>query len=112
MENVHEKFKSNVDRLFVKPEDVQGRIIHSVMGCAGEVGELVDTIKKHWIYGQPLDISNIKEEIGDTLFYLQALATECGLTLEKCMEGNIEKLSQRYPSGYTDKAAKERADKI
>jgi NTP pyrophosphatase (non-canonical NTP hydrolase) len=59
-----------------------------------------------------LDRENILEEAGDALFYLQALLTELGWTLDDAMEANVRKLKRRYPNGYTDQAANERADKV
>lgn len=44
---------------------------HAVLGMLGELGELADAWKKHWIYSQPLDLGNILEELGDFAFYLQ-----------------------------------------
>lgn len=72
---------------------------------------MVDAIKKTWIYGKPLDRENVLEESGDLLFYLQALLTECGFTLDDAMTANVAKLRKRYPAGYTDAAAIARADK-
>ena len=110
---MHKDFTENVKRLFAKPDKSEKtlRILHAVLGIATEAGELGDTAKKHWIYNQPLDVENVKEEIGDLLFYTQALADECGLTLLECVDANIQKLKQRYPEGYSDFHAKERLDK-
>lgn len=105
------QFRENVDRLFVKPETSRGRMVHAALGIATEAGEIGTTIKAYWIYGKPLDVTNLIEEVGDLLFYVQALANEAGFTLEDCMEANVEKLILRYPDGYSDQAAIERADK-
>lgn len=104
-------FEQHVARLFIKPGDSMGRMVHASMGVSGEAGELIDAIKKAWIYGKPLDRENVLEEAGDLMFYLQALLTECGFTLDQAMEYNVAKLAKRYPKGYTDAAAIERADK-
>lgn len=105
------QFRDHVLRLFIKPEDIQGRMVHASMGIAGEAGEVVDAVKKTWIYGKQLDRENILEECGDLLFYIQALLTENGFTLDNAMAHNVAKLSIRYPEGYTDQAAIDRADK-
>lgn len=107
------EFEANVDRLFAKPDRDQKtlRQVHAVLGAGGEVGELSDAIKKSWIYNADLDLGNVKEEIGDTMFYLQALAAECGFSLLDAMKANVAKLKIRYPDGYTDQAAQDRADK-
>lgn len=90
---------------------VQANLLHLALGVAGESGELVDTIKKHVIYNKPLDVANIDEECGDLLFFINAMLTAVGLDEEGCKRRNVEKLMKRYASGYSDRAAQERADK-
>lgn len=102
---------AHVARLFVKPDDSVGRMVHAAMGAASEAGELISPVKAHWIYGRELDKENILEESGDALFYIQALLAELGWSLEDAMLYNIQKLARRYPSGYSDQSANERADK-
>ena len=86
-------------------------VLHWSLGLAGEVGELVDTVKKHIFYGQDFDMVNAQEELGDILFYVTAMCESLGLDLEYVMENNKAKLIQRYPQGYSDYDAKVRADK-
>ena len=107
----NDDFAKHVARLFIKPEDSMGRMVHASMGIAGEAGEVVDAVKKHWVYGKELDRENILEECGDLLFYITALLTETGFTLDDAMVANVAKLAKRYPTGYTDAAAITRADK-
>ena len=55
----------------------------------------------------------MREEAGDILFYLTGLLNELGLTINECMEANVEKLSKRYPEKrYTNAAAIARVDKL
>ncbi len=90
----------------------QADMIHAILGISGECGELLDAVKKHVIYGKPLDMANIIEELGDAEFYLQHLRTILGITREQCIDANMIKLAVRYPGyNYTDSKAKERADK-
>lgn len=86
-------------------------IIHASLGVSSEAGELSGAIKKHLIYGQPLDKLNIKEECGDILWYISLMLTSCGYTMESCMQDNIDKLKIRYPEKFTEELAKERLDK-
>lgn len=102
---------AHVARLFVKPEDSVGRMVHAAMGAASEAGELISPVKAHWIYGRDLDKENILEESGDALFYIQALLAELGWSLEDAMLYNIQKLARRYPAGYSDQSANARSDK-
>ena len=86
--------------------------LHAAIGIAGEAGELVDAVKKNWVYNKPLDSDNVIEECGDILFYVQAMLNTFGLTLQDAIMVNVEKLRKRYPDGYTDAAAVARADKV
>jgi NTP pyrophosphatase (non-canonical NTP hydrolase) len=95
-------------------EEVDGQtmnVLHWSLGLAGEVGEFVDTVKKNVFYKQPFDTVNAKEELGDILYYLTAMAHELGMTLEELMVDNKNKLEKRYPQGYSNDHAKERFDK-
>ncbi len=87
-------------------------MIHAILGISGECGELLDAVKKHVIYGKPLDRENIVEELGDLYFYLTHLHQILLIPREECINANMSKLAKRYPGyNYTDQKAKERADK-
>ena len=86
-------------------------LMHMALGIAGEVGELIDAIKKHVIYDQPLDLNNLIEELGDLEFYLEGLRQELHLSRDRCLRANIHKLRKRYGQRYSDTAARARADK-
>jgi NTP pyrophosphatase (non-canonical NTP hydrolase) len=88
------------------------RVLHAVLGIAGESGELVDLVKKSVVYHQPLKIDLVKEELGDLLHYVAMLISANEWTFEEVMEGNSVKLKKRYPDGYSNEAALARADKL
>ena len=91
----------------------QANLWHMATGVSGEAGELLDAIKKHVIYQKPLDVENVKEELGDMLFYMSNLMQSVGLSFEEVLQHNVDKLSVRYSSGsYSNKQAQERADKV
>lgn len=83
----------------------QVRLLHGAMGCATESGELLDAIKKHIFYQKPLDHDNMREEIGDVLWYLAIICNEMDWRLEDIMELNIRKLRERYPEKFTSEKA-------
>lgn len=86
--------------------------VHMALGIAGETGELIDAVKKWAIYGKPLDIANVVEELGDLEFYLEGLRQCIGLTRNDTLRENVLKLSKRYSAGhYSDRQAQQRADK-
>lgn len=79
---------------------VMTRELHYITGLVTEAGELADAYKKHVYYGKPLDEQNIKEELGDVLWYLSRYITERGLSFSEIMQANIRKLKARYPEGF------------
>lgn len=44
--------------------------LHSACGLLTEVGEIVDAYKRSWFYKKELDRVNLKEELGDVLWYV------------------------------------------
>jgi len=93
------------------PDHTRLKLLHATLGVAGEAGELVDAVKKHVLYNKPLDVENLKEECGDLLWYMTLLLTTIESDFSEVMQMNIDKLSKRYPEGYTDKHAQLRLDK-
>jgi NTP pyrophosphatase (non-canonical NTP hydrolase) len=87
-------------------------MIYPAMGLVGEAGELCDKIKKHWrnyvAYKQSDEIDGmagksvsdkerqeIIKEMGDVLWYLNALALELNTTLSHVAVENYLKLKDR-----------------
>jgi NTP pyrophosphatase (non-canonical NTP hydrolase) len=48
-------------------------INHMCLGIVSEMGELVDAIKKAYVYGKGIDQTNIVEEVGDVSWYTAGL---------------------------------------
>lgn len=91
-------------------------IMHMIMGMSGEVGELLDAIKKSVIYGKTLDMENVIEELGDIEFYMEGLRQVLLITRESTLINNHHKLltgeKARYSEGkYSNEQAQQRADK-
>jgi len=86
-------------------------LLHATLGISGEAGELLDAVKKSFIYNKELDFVNAKEELGDILWYVALACRTLGVSFDEIMQMNIDKLTKRYPEKYTDEAAAERADK-
>ena len=75
------------------------RLNHGVIGLVGEVGELAAAVERWVYYGSELDRVNIKEEVGDCLWYLALICNAVGLDMESCLEANLKKLARRYSQG-------------
>ena len=82
------------------------------MGLAGQIGEVIDIMKKHIYQGKELDITDVIEEVGDVLWYIANFCNVNNITMDECMESNIKKLRKRFPNGFTTKDANERKDKM
>lgn len=83
-------------------------LLHGTAGVCTEAGELMDIYKKHKFYGKPVDWVNVKEEVGDVMWYLALVCRSAGITLEDAARVNIEKLRVRYPEKFTADAALKR----
>ena len=106
------KYAEFVGRMFAKRSLAVEGLVHAAIGISGEAGEILDTVKKTWVYGKPVDRENLIEELGDIEFYLQALRDLVDVRREEVLAANVAKLTKRYPDGvYTDEHAIARADK-
>ena len=94
-----------------KPLPTSESLLHAALGLAGEAGEFADCIKKHWVYGQKLDVQNAIEEIGDCLWFCALACETLGVDMGQVAAMNIDKLRKRYPEKYADELAALRADK-
>lgn len=84
---------------------VSPRTQHGIDGIVTEAGELLDNSKKAKYYGKPFDKVNLKEELGDLLWYIGLICDEENFTIEELQELNIAKLKKRYPDKFEkDKA--------
>lgn len=92
---IQEKFKDN--NLI--------RLLHASMGLETEAGEFTDALKRHVFYNEKLDVVNLKEELGDILWYLAIASDILGTSLEEIMHMNIEKLKKRYEKGFSSNDA-------
>jgi NTP pyrophosphatase (non-canonical NTP hydrolase) len=106
-----QRYAAFVERLVVNKSQGLDGLMHAAVGVAGEAGEILDAVKKVWVYNKPLDRENLVEELGDIEFYLQQLRNLLGVTREETIHANVAKLNKRYPNGYTDFHAAARLDK-
>nr|WP_276978559.1 nucleoside triphosphate pyrophosphohydrolase family protein [Ferrimicrobium acidiphilum] len=61
--------------------DPEERIENTLLGLISELGEICEPIKHARFHGHALDRENLREEIGDSLWYLAARCSESGLAL-------------------------------
>jgi NTP pyrophosphatase (non-canonical NTP hydrolase) len=72
----------------------------NAIGLAGEAGEVADLVKKAVFHRKGLDYEKLAKELGDVLWYVAALCSTAGLSLNDVMAANVEKLKARYPNGW------------
>lgn len=70
------------------------------LGLTGEAGEVAELVKKALYHDVPYSDEDMEKELGDVLWYLTAVARECGLSLADIAQQNLEKLRKRYPDGF------------
>lgn len=65
------------------------------IGLAGEVGEVLNLLKKKQYYSDyQLNEDLLKDEFGDCLYYLTNLITDSGSSLEEIMHINAKKVQE------------------
>lgn len=74
------------------------RLIHAVFGLYDEAGELMQALYEYIFFDKPLDPVNLKEEFGDSLWYMAVAARYFNeRDFAFFMMGNYAKLTARYP---------------
>lgn len=84
------------------------RLVHACFGMQTETAEFTDAVKKSLFYGKPLDTTNLKEELGDALWYIAIAMDELDTDFEEEMLRVIKKLRARYPDKFSDILAENR----
>lgn len=105
-----EQYQRMAARTLNPDQELQDRLANMVMGLIGESGELVDHIKKYLYHGHKLDMSYLKKELGDIMWYVAGMATTFDLDLNEIGFQNIEKLKARYPDGFSHEASRNRTE--
>lgn len=79
--------------------------VHMLFGMLTEIGELTDAFKKQMAYGKDIDWVNVKEEVGDLMWYIAGFCNINGFDLEEILETNVKKLQARYPEKFSEDRA-------
>ena len=90
--------------------DKKDVLVNSVMGLCGESGEAIDIVKKWLMQGHELDKDHLIKELGDVAWYLAEAATALDVPLETVLQGNLDKLRQRFPNGFDTDASVHRKE--
>lgn len=85
------------------------RLEHACHGIVTEGAEIVDNLKRHIFYGKAIDPINLKEEVGDLMWYVALLMDELkaryGIEALSILQSNTHKLALRYPEKFDEQKA-------
>lgn len=84
-------------KLAIRTSATTDMLGNACFGLAGEVGEVLDMVKKHRYHGKPLDMPKLLAEAGDVAWYLNQLIVALGSDWDTVLRMNIAKLEARYP---------------
>jgi NTP pyrophosphatase (non-canonical NTP hydrolase) len=83
------------------PRTPEQQLANAALGLTGEAGEVAEHVKKHLFHATPLDRDAVVKELGDCLWYVAAMCTALGISMDDVGTANIEKLRRRYPDGFS-----------
>ena len=95
--NSYQKEALRTDRV---PADDDASLIVSMLGLAGETGQLLSEYKKHLRDGEAhrLFKARVSEELGDLLWYISNVASKFDLSLSDIAAANLVKVKHRWAS--------------
>lgn len=94
-----------------KPKDKIIEIFDWGLGIAGEAGDVASCIKKTFAHKNDQK-KGIRENIGDTMWYIAMICNYFGWDLKSILKENMAKLKKRYPKGFVYKNARRNGTKI
>lgn len=80
-------------------------LLHGIIGKATESAELLEAVYNCLFNGSPLDLTNVKEEVGDGFWYDAIILRAIGSDFEDAQARVIAKLRKRYPGKFEAHAA-------
>lgn len=83
---------------------INTRVLHSLLGCMTESGELGEALLEALETGQ-LDLVNVGEEMNDINWYQAIFYDAANMDWGNGLNNNIEKLKARYPEKFTEENA-------
>lgn len=84
--------------------------MNALLGLAGEIGEVIDYVKKVKYQGHEYKKEKMIDEMGDILWYLNLLSVMIGSSLEEVATYNIKKLRKRYQGQFSEEKSRNREE--
>lgn len=104
----YKEYAESVRRTMAILPKIEEDNLHMVLGISTEAGELLDVFKKNLAYKKDIDWVNVREEIGDLMWYISNFCTINNLDFGDILLKNVEKLKVRYPDKFTEHNANNR----
>ncbi|MFB4319958.1 nucleoside triphosphate pyrophosphohydrolase family protein [Actinomadura sp. 21ATH] len=95
----------------LQPGQEGAAVLVPLLGLIGEIGAIATAYKKHLRDGpaNPTFKAQLREELGDTLWYLAMTADQCGLELTDIAAANLHKVADRWRPTAADQIPFDRA---
>lgn len=106
--NDYQKFCQSIA---VSYDDKEKEIVTWGLGIAGEAGDVASCIKKT-VFHKNDQTAGIKENLGDTMWYIAMICNYYGWSLDDVIKENTTKLKKRFPRGYSSKNIKRQGTMI
>jgi len=100
-----EQYTKEAERTSAILENETLNNLHYLLGMITEIGELLDIWKRNIAYKKDIDWINVKEELGDILWYFSNFLRINNIDFEEILNININKLKSRYPEKFTEEKA-------
>lgn len=88
-------------------------LLTAAIGMPAEIGEFSELPKKIVFQGKPITedtIYHMKRELGDVIFYWMNACTALGIDPNEVIQENVNKLSARYPGGFSVERSENRVE--
>jgi len=106
---------SDADTMALEPDELEALqkfdsrevdLLHAALGKLTEAGEVMENVFAFVSSDkQNYDVKNTIEEVGDGFWYDAILLRDAGVSIEECMDKNINKLLARYPEKFNTEDA-------
>lgn len=97
------EYQSEAEETAIFPDELPDFIevgqVYTVLGQAGESGEIDEKLKKAIREKDPEYIEEMRAEVGDVLWYLSQVCEEFGWNLGDVAQDNLDKLQDRQERG-------------
>jgi len=94
-----EEYSALASETAIYPGRGEGNIVYPTLGLTGEAGEIAEKVKKIIRDDDgnisPEQVRDLARELGDVLWYINALATELNIPLPFIAAMNVAKLQSR-----------------